>query len=126
MTAAGRPPLRVLTASLLVTGLVAVAAFSTPAPAQSRVETTGDYLQRMDADGDGRVSLEEYLAWMTYAFDAMDADGDGILVPAEQPGGTGRPITRSQHNARLAARFQRQDVNRDGFLSATELAAPPQ
>ncbi|KIQ97269.1 hypothetical protein TI01_1184 [Lysobacter sp. A03] len=126
MTAAGRHPLRVLTASLLVTGLATLAGFSTPASAQSQVETTGDYLQRMDADGDGRVSLEEYLAWMSYAFDAMDADGDGVLDPAEQPGGKGKPITRSQHNARLTARFRRQDINRDGFLSATELAAPPQ
>ncbi|QOW23215.1 EF-hand domain-containing protein [Novilysobacter avium] len=99
---------------------------SSPASAQARVETTGDYLQRMDANGDGRVSLEEYLAWMSYAFDAMDANGDGVLDPAEQPGGKGTPITRSQHIARLTARFQRQDVNHDGFLSATELAAPPQ
>lgn len=99
---------------------------SSPASAQARVETTGDYLQRMDATGDGRVSLEEYLAWMSYAFDAMDANGDGVLDPAEQPGGKGKAITRSEHLARLTARFRRQDANRDGFLSARELAAPPQ
>lgn len=126
MTAAGCHRLRVLTAFWLGTGLAALGALSAPASAQSRIETTTDYLQRMDADGDGRVSLEEYLAWMSYAFDAMDADGDGVLGPAEQPGGTGKPITRSQHIARLTARFQRQDINRDGYLSATELAAPPQ
>lgn len=106
--------------------LPVVVALSLPVTAQSRVDTTRDYLQRMDTDGDGRVSLDEYLAWMTYAFDAMDRDGDGVLSPAEQPGGKGKPISRSQYLARLTERFKRQDVNRDGFLSATELAAPPQ
>ena len=92
---------------------------------QSQVESTRDYLQRMDADADGRVSRDEYLAWMSYAFDAMDRDGDGVLSPAEQPGGKGKPLSRQQHRERLGSRFQRQDANRDGFLSAVELAAPP-
>ncbi len=94
-------------------------------PSPSQVESTRDYLQRMDTDGDGRVSRDEYLAWMSYAFDAMDRDGDGVLSPAEQPGGKGKPLTRHQHRERLGSRFQRQDANRDGFLSAVELAAPP-
>lgn len=101
-------------------------ALAVPAAAQSRVDTTRDYLQRMDTDGDGRVSLDEYLAWMTYAFDAMDVNGDGVLSPSEQPGGKGKPLSRSEHRARLTARFKRQDANRDGFLDARELAAPPQ
>lgn len=126
MSVAGRHRLRALAVPLLATGLAATAWLSSAASAQARVETTGDYLQRMDANGDGRVSLEEYLAWMSYAFDAMDANGDGVLDPAEQPGGKGKAITRSEHLARLTARFRRQDANRDGFLSARELAAPPQ
>ncbi|WP_241094068.1 EF-hand domain-containing protein [Xanthomonas bonasiae] len=90
------------------------------------VDTTGSYLQRMDRDGDGRVSLDEYLAWMSYAFDARDLDHDGVLSPAELPGGRGKAITRVQHQATLTARFRKQDVNGDGYLSAKELAAPPQ
>ncbi|MBB4128860.1 hypothetical protein GGR77_004191 [Xanthomonas translucens] len=90
------------------------------------VETTGGYLQRMDRDGDGRVSLDEYLAWMSYAFDARDLDHDGVLSPAELPGGRGKPVTRAQHQATLTARFRKQDSNGDGYLSARELAAPPQ
>lgn len=96
------------------------------APAQSRqLDSTRDYLQRMDANGDGRVSLAEYQDWLSYAFDRMDADRDGILQPHEQPGGRGTPISRAEHRQRLAQRFARQDANRDGFLSARELAAPP-
>ena len=97
-----------------------------PAFSQAQVQRTGDYLSRMDANGDGKVSLAEYQDWLTYAFDGMDRDHDGVLSAAEQPGGKGQPITREQHRARLAERFRKQDVNRDGFLSAKELAAPPQ
>ena len=80
----------------------------------------------MDADADGRISMVEYQDWMSYAFDAMDADRDGVLTTAEQPGGRDKPLTRDEHRARLAERFRRQDLNRDGWLSAKELAAPPQ
>ena len=93
--------------------------------AQAQVRASGDYLSRMDRDGDGRVSLSEYQDWLSYAFDAMDRDHDGVLVAAELPGGHGAPLTRAQHRARLADAFRRQDRNHDGVLDARELAAPP-
>ena len=43
-------------------------------PVAAQVMATGEYLARMDADGDGRISLVEYQDWMSYAFDAMDRD----------------------------------------------------
>ena len=95
------------------------------APAAAQVERTGDYLAKMDTDGDGRVSQAEYVAWMGYAFERMDADGDGVLSSAELPGGKGRPIALEAHRQRLVERFGRQDANHDGFLDARELAAPP-
>ena len=94
-------------------------------PALAQVVATNDYLARMDADHDGSISLVEYQDWLSYAFDAMDVDHDGVLAPAEQPGGRGKPLTREAHRARLADAFRRQDSNRDGVLSAKELAAPP-
>ncbi|WP_045738342.1 EF-hand domain-containing protein [Xanthomonas sp. MUS 060] len=109
-------------ACVLVLGLLL--AFGGNAIAQ--VSDTASYLQRMDRDGDGRVSLDEYLDWMSYAFDARDLDHDGVLSPAELPGGRGPPITRAQHLATLTARFHKQDSNGDGYLSAKELVAPPQ
>lgn len=95
------------------------------APAAGQVTGTADYLSRIDADGDGRVSLDEYVAWMSYAFDGMDRNGDGVLTAEELPGGRGAAVTREAHRARLAERFRRQDANGDGFLDARELAAPP-
>ena len=106
--------------------LLLLLGYALPMLANAQVQRTGDYLSKMDANGDGRVSLVEYQDWLTYAFDGMDRDRDGVLSAAEQPGGKGQPLTREQHRARLAERFRKQDANRDGFLNARELAAPPQ
>jgi Ca2+-binding EF-hand superfamily protein len=89
------------------------------------VRATGDYLSRMDADHDRRVSLPEYQDWLSYAFDAMDRNRDTVLTADELPGNRGRAITRSEHRDRLASTFRKQDGNRDGYLTAKELAAPP-
>lgn len=93
--------------------------------ASAQVNDTRDYLQRMDLDGDGRVSVDEYLQWMLYAFDRMDRNGDGVLTADELPGGRGKPITREQQRQILIERFHKQDADGDGYLSARELAAPP-
>lgn len=97
-----------------------------PAMVFAQVTATSQYLQRMDSDGDGRVSQDEYLDWMSYAFDARDANRDGVLSTDELPGGKGQPITRQQHRERLTATFRKQDADKNGYLSAKELAAPPQ
>ena len=108
-------------------GLVfAALCFGLPALAVAQVEGAGDYLARMDRDGDDRVSLAEYQDWMGYAFARMDRDGDGTLTPAELPGGRGRPVSLAAHRTALAAAFGRQDRDGDGFLDARELASPPQ
>jgi EF hand len=106
-----------------------VSSSNAPQPAAAPGTTprgTGDYLSRIDADRDGKVSLAEYQDWLSYAFDGMDRNRDGVLSPEEQPGGRGKALTRDAHRARLAERFRRQDVDRSGFLDAKELAAPPQ
>ena len=112
---------------LLLTLMLAV--LSLPLLVHAQVRETSDYLRRMDANGDGRVSLAEYQAWMGYAFERMDRNGDGVLGADELPGGRGgsrsKPVSLAAHRESLAAAFHRQDTNRDGMLDARELAAPP-
>ena len=91
----------------------------------ARAQSTADFVARMDADGDRRVSLAEYTDYMSYAFRQMDRNADGVLEPGEQLVPNGKRMTLAEHHANLAATFHRQDVDRDGFLSARELAAPP-
>ena len=117
-----RTALRYLGAALVC----AASSFAGAALAAGPVNSSGDYLARMDTDGDGHVSLDEYLDWMGYAFREMDRDGDGVLASHELPGGKGGPVTIEQHRERLAQRFRKQDANADGVLDARELAAPPQ
>ena len=105
--------------------LIGAALLLAALPATAQVQDTGQYRQRMDTDGDGRVSPDEYLQWMLYAFDRMDHDANGVLEPDEQPGGRGKPITREEQRQVILARFARQDADGDGYLSARELMAPP-
>jgi hypothetical protein len=106
--------------------LAAIALALCPLLAGAQVTATTQYLERMDTNGDSRVDLVEYQDWMSYAFDRMDADADGVLQPAELPGGKGKPVDRAEYRARIVQTFNRQDRNGDGVLDARELAAPPQ
>lgn len=93
--------------------------------AQGYPQTPADYLRQMDGNGDGRISVAEYVAYMSRGFQRMDADGDGILEARELPGGRGRTVTLKSWQANLRRQFHRLDRNHDGCLDARELAAPP-
>lgn len=73
----------------------------------------------LDADGDGRVTREEYEAFGTAQFDGLDTDGDGRLDAGEflafRPGqagpGGGSPL------------FSAMDRNADGVITPDEMDA---
>lgn len=106
-------------AALALTSLTCVATAAVAAP------STAQYLAGYDGDGDGRVSLAEYQAYLSRGFERMDRNADGRVAGDEWPQPNRRVMRRSQHLANLAAMFRRQDRNGDGFLSLLELTAPP-
>lgn len=76
--------------------------------------------QRIDADGDGRISHTEFLSRLDRMV-VVDADRDGSVTPDER---------RAAGQARMAQRrdavFARLDANSDGSISRDEFEARPQ
>lgn len=105
---------------ILALGMPSAGCFATPA-------STSEYLARMDADHDGRVSVDEYQQYMSLGFERMDANDDGVVDASERPPSprNRKPMTLARHQHNLAEVFYRQDIDDDGYLDARELAAPP-
>lgn len=108
-------------ASCTLLGLTCLWMFNTMAQ-----DTPADYLRRIDINADARLDLHEFQSYMSAGFDAKDHNRNAVLDLDEQPAGARRrPVSRVTHMRALEAGFRRQDRNRDGYLSAGELSAPP-
>ena len=107
-----------IAAAMLLVALLALAPRGADAQA-------GDYFKVVDLDADGRISLDEFLERMSWAFRQRDANGNGVLDPEEQHVPGAKPITLADHHARLTLQFRRQDGNSDGYLTPAEFLAPP-
>jgi hypothetical protein len=55
----------------------------------------------------------------------MDRNGDGVIETDELPGGRGKRITLKEYQDNLRRQFHKLDRNRDDYLNASELTAPP-
>ncbi|MDK3016159.1 EF-hand domain-containing protein [Pseudodonghicola flavimaris] len=101
--------------ALALIGLTPLAA--PPAQAQARAQQA---FARIDANGDGQISQEEFLALRRQMFAAMDADGNGQLTKAEIESARAR-----QANGRTPRSNQiwKQDSNGDGVLTLSEYTA---
>ena len=98
-----------------------------PLSAQDLPRTPAEYLQRMDANGDGKVDEVEYVRYMSQGFLRRDVNGDGVLDASDGPMRPGaRPVHLDAFQRNLILQFHKLDRNRDGYLNAKELSQPPQ
>jgi hypothetical protein len=95
-------------------------------------DTRSRLLQRMDRNGDGKISFEEYRNAMQRRFAARDKNNDGVLDAKEFPKewlagaseqASDHKITLEDFGGELEATFKRFDTNDDGQLEAGELDA---
>lgn len=100
----------------------------------------GQMWDRLDADGDGVVTLNELNESQREFFAAADANGDGAVskdemkafhnskraaMAAERMGdanGDGA-VDRKEYDAAAAARFDKLDTDKDGVISEEEITA---
>ena len=67
-------------------------------------------MQHADADGDGKITLEEFQAPQEGRFAMLDANGDGV-------------IDQDEFSAHRTARFSQRDADGNGVLEGDELSA---
>lgn len=73
-------------------------------------------LERLDSDGDGRISRDEFLAPHIAKFEKMDADGDGYVSAEEMQ--AAREAMKERYQNRHGERSHRRD--RSGGDEAAE------
>lgn len=110
-------------------------------PAPSGQDALRAAFRRMDRDGDGRITLREYLAWSRARFNGLDRDRNYHLSAQERQRGVqtfGGPsaveavgtaeLSIDQDARQAEAEFRGADADGDGGLLLSELqaaAAPP-
>ena len=108
----------------MISGVAAVAlaalagAATAQQPAGPAMERQA-HAQRVDTDGDGRISQAEFVARRVQRLTAADANGDGTVTREElQARGAAHRAQRAE------TRFARLDANSDGAVSREEFTAP--
>lgn len=100
----------------------------------------GHMLTRADANSDGNISRDEFLARPTAMFERLDANDDGVIAASERPQRRERPegqrrervnpdanndgqLSRAEYAAMGGSMFDRLDANDDGRVTQEEAAA---
>jgi len=124
-----------LLAAAMLLGVAATKAQAQTAPTRKPFGTgeLPDFLKTYDLNGDGKLSVEERLAYEKATREARpprpgvknpwDTDGDGKLSDAEKQ--AARDAIAAKIKTERTARFNELDTNDDGFLDSTELLLIP-
>lgn len=78
----------------------------------------GDHLQGADANNDGNLTREEFLARPTEMFNRLDANHDGVIQASERPQRRERRAEGEHGPARMSP-----DADGNGSISQAEFAA---
>jgi Ca2+-binding EF-hand superfamily protein len=133
-------PLLVLVPLLALGGCVGVAVRAA-GHAHDRADP-GQMFERADANGDGRITRDEFVSAHKALFTRLDRDGDGYLTSADAPrrlrnrgGGEGQAaglrlmdtdgdgrISRQEFIDGSLKLFDRADANHDGVVDSQEVA----
>jgi Ca2+-binding EF-hand superfamily protein len=107
------------TLPVAVLSIAAFAQSAAPAP-DSRPSFFGHMLEKMDTNGDGRISLEEYLASATARFKAMDTKNTGSIDAIQL---ANSPAVAKRVMRRAATVVARLDKTGDGYITKEEFLA---
>ncbi|MDF7824635.1 sulfatase-like hydrolase/transferase [Pontiellaceae bacterium B12227] len=101
-----------------------------PKATPKATKAQGSMFERLDADGNQKVTKEEYLALFVPMFPHKDTDGDGLLTPEEFPyagsfkaGDTDNDgkLTPAEFESMYGEQFHSRDANGDGVVSPDEM-----
>jgi len=114
-----------------IAAVAVLAILAAQAQAKESVGVTSEQiLQRMDRNGDGKVSEEEFRNSMMRRFASADANRDGVLSNDEVPThslvvqnseSSGGQVKLEDYSASLKTVFDQYDADRDGQLAGGEL-----
>lgn len=110
---------------------ILVAALASSVAGVALAQDTGDVFDRIDRDGDGAISQEEFRNFMAATYGSKDTDGNRTLTWAELHADT-RPKPADWVDFSLDAvmdaiptAYSQRDKDGDGKLSRDEMAAAP-
>lgn len=101
----------------MLTAAVAAAVLLTPVAALAdRGERAAKMIERIDADKNGEISLEEFTTARLERFNAADANKDGSVTREEMLAQVEK--RRAEH--RVNRMFEHLDANKDGMITENE------
>lgn len=113
---------KILLSSALIAAIAAGSGMAIAKGGHGGGERGAQFFERLDSDGDGRVTREEMDAHAAERFASADANNDGKL-DAEELAAAGEARKAERAQSRVERMLERLDADGDGTLSEAELSS---